>query len=392
MRWSWKIAEVAGIGIFVHWTFVLIVGWVAYVYAAQAGRLSAALDGIIFLLAVFACIVAHELGHALTAKRFGIRTRDITLLPIGGVARLERMPEEPMQELLVAAAGPAVTAVLAAALGALAIALHGVESLFVADAMNAPLLSKLAWVNAFLLGFNLLPAFPMDGGRMLRALLHTAMDYAKATRIAATIGQVMAVLFGVVGLFVFGNPFLVIIAIFVYLGASAEAQAAEQKVMTAGVPVRVAMVTQFRALAPDSTIDEAVQALLADAQQDFPVIENGQVVGVLTRSALFRAVAEGGGTQRRVADVMTKACKPVSENDMLDRAFERMRENECTVLPVVRGGDLVGMLTLENVGEWMMIQNAMRQAGAASTPATPATAMMPTTTARTMRPGSEGAR
>jgi Zn-dependent protease/CBS domain-containing protein len=364
MRWSWKIATVAGIGIYVHWTFVLIVAWVAYIYAAQAGRLLAAVDGIIFLLALFACIVAHELGHALTARRFGIRTRDITLLPIGGVARLERMPEEPLKEFLVAVGGPIVTAVLALVFAAMAVAMWGPQSLLELDAMRSPLVVRLAWVNAFLLGFNLLLAFPMDGGRMLRALLHTAMDYAKATRIAALIGQGMAVLFGIVGFFI--NPFLIIIAFFVFLGAQAEVQAAQVKSLTSGVPVRAAMVTNFRTLSPHATLHEAVQMLLSGEQQDFLVVENGQVRGVLTRAALLRAVAENGDVTKRVGELMSTECKPVQENEMLERAFERMRENGCPVLPVLRRGELVGMLTLENVGEWMMIQNAVRRSHARS--------------------------
>ena len=359
MRWSWKVATVAGIGIYVHWTFLLIVAWIAYIYASSAGRLLAAIDGIVFVLALFACVVAHELGHALTAKRFGIRTRDITLLPIGGVARLERMPEEPLREFLVAVAGPIVTAVLALVFATAAVMLWGVQSLFEMDMMQSPLIVRLAWVNAFLLAFNLLPAFPMDGGRMLRALLHTAMDYAKATRIAATVGQGFAVLFGIIGFFI--NPFLIIIAFFVFLGAHAEVQAAQVKSLTGGVPVRAAMVTNFRTLSPNATLHEAVQMLLSGEQQDFPVVENGQVLGVLTRAALLRAVAESGNAARRVTELMSMECKPVQENEMLERAFERMRENGCPVLPVVRHGELVGMLTLENVGEWMMIQNAMRR-------------------------------
>lgn len=359
MRWSLKIATVAGIGIFVHWTFVLIVAWIAYIYAAQAGRASAAIDGVIFVLAVFACIVAHELGHALTARRFGIGTRNITLLPIGGVARLERMPEEPMQELLVAVGGPIVTAVLAAVFALIAVPLHGEASLLMLDPIESPLLVRLAWVNGFLLAFNLLPAFPMDGGRVLRALLHTSMDYARATRVAGIIGQAMAVLFGLFGLFI-ANFILVIIAIFVFLGAQAEVNAAQMKFLTSGVAVREAMVTAFRTLSPGATLKEAVALLLAGEQQDFPVVENGSVIGVLTRSDLLKRVATDGVTDRQVGEIMNRGCKPANDDEMLERAFGRMRENGYPVLPVLRDGELVGILTLENIGEWMMVRDAMQ--------------------------------
>ena len=219
MRWSWKLATVAGIGIYVHWTFFLIIGWIVMIRLGEGANAAGVLEGVAFILALFACVVLHELGHALTAKRFGIQTRDITLLPIGGVARLERMPEEPIQEFLVALAGPAVNVVIAAILAGVLWLSRGSSGFVLESLQSTDFLMNLLVVNVFLVLFNLLPAFPMDGGRVLRALLtHFTGDYVAATQVAASIGQMMAILFGIVGLFVIYNPFLVFIALFVYLG------------------------------------------------------------------------------------------------------------------------------------------------------------------------------
>jgi len=364
MSWSWRVATIAGIGIYVHWTFILILGWAAYIYAREGGA-GAIAEGLAFIVAVFACIVAHELGHALTARRFGIRTRDITLLPIGGLARLERMPEDPTQELLVALGGPAVTLAIAALLLAASLLLWPAVELINLDIVEGNFIVRLMWVNAILLGFNLLPAFPMDGGRVLRAALHYRMAYVDATRIASTVGQIMAICFGILGLFF--NWFLLFIAIFVYLGAQQEARFAEVRSALSGVPVRSVMETAYRTLALDTTVSQAIDALLDGEQKDFPVIEDGRIIGLLTRSRLVEALRQRGG-EGPIHEVMLRDCAPVEDDEMLDRVVERMEQNGCATLPVVRGGRLVGILTMENVGEWIMIQDARRERRRAQRP------------------------
>lgn len=364
MNWSWKIASVAGIGINVHWTFVLIIGWVVITRLGEHKGAADVVEGVAFVLAIFACIVLHELGHALTAKRFGIRTRDITLLPIGGVARLERMPEEPIQELLVALAGPAVNVVIALVLAAVLFVTRDLSSFTVEALGEHDFLLDLLTVNIFLVIFNLLPAFPMDGGRVLRAALaHFTGDYVGATQAAASVGQVMAILFGIAGLFT--NPFLVFIALFVYLGAQEEAHMVQMRSIFRGVPVRQAMMTRVRSLAPDDPLSAARDELLAGSQQDFPVVDGGRLVGLLPRAALLKSLSDAG-EDARVRDVMHADCGTVEDTEMLDRVFQRMREQGCPTLPVLHNGQFVGLVTLENVGELMMIQSALAQRKARS--------------------------
>jgi Zn-dependent protease len=324
--------------------------------------------GIGLVLAVFGCVVLHELGHALAARRYGIQTKDITLLPIGGIARLERMPEDPKQELVVAIAGPAVNVAIAAALfGALYVVNRATAFWHLEESARGILIQagitsflvNLLSVNIWLVAFNMLPAFPMDGGRVLRALLAMRWPYVRATRTAAAIGRVMAVLFGVWGLFS-GHFLLMVIALFIFIAGHAEAQMAEARATFRGVTVGQAMITRFWALSPDDSLSVAVEALLTGHQQDFPVLERGRLVGMLSRAALVRALSDGG-LNVRVGSAMTENCTAISEAEPLDQAFQRIQRSECSTLPVLRDGQLVGLLTVENVGEWVMVQSALAE-------------------------------
>ena len=367
MKRSLKIGSVAGIGIFLHWTFGLLLLGVPAFYLWQGATAQAALVGTGIILAVFACVVLHELGHALTARRFGVTTRDITLYPIGGIARLQRIPEEPMKEFWIAVAGPAVNVAIAAALGALAVALGATlqpqVALFTPEGpQSGNILATLLWINAALALFNLLPAFPMDGGRVLRALLATRLTYARATQIAANVGQAMALGFGLLGLFV-GNLILLFIAVFVYLGARQEARQATLRQATQGLRVRQAMMTRFQALTAGDSLGDAADELLAGTDHDFPVVregggENGRVAGLLTRQQLIQALSEGG-REASVGEVAEAECFTAEADDNLDEVFQRMRGQQCTTVPVTERGRLVGLLTMENVAELMMISSAL---------------------------------
>jgi Zn-dependent protease/predicted transcriptional regulator len=358
VRWSFRLGTVAGIPLFVHATFPLLLAWVVFVHARQGASLAATLAGLLFVLALFGCVVLHEFGHALTARRYGIVTRDITLLPIGGLARLTRMPREPGQELRVALAGPAVNVGIALLLwGLLALTGGGVSPLQLGVA-EGPFLQRLLVVNVSLAVFNLLPAFPMDGGRVLRALLATRLPYVRATRIAATAGQGMALLFGFVGLL--ANPLLLFIALFVWIGASQEAATVEMGSSLAGVPVRSAMLTEFRVLRPHDTLQHAVELILAGSQQDFPVVDQDRVVGLLLRSELIAALPRTG-TDAAVATVMRTDFETATSEEALDAALPRLRTGPGP-MPVLEGDRLVGLVTSENVGEFLAIQASLAKA------------------------------
>ena len=367
MKWSWKMARIAGIDVYIHATFLLIIGWVVLSHWRQGQDAAGVVGGVLFILAIFACVLLHELGHALAARKFGIKTRDITLYPIGGVARLERMPDKPLQELWVALAGPAVNVVIAAGLFVWLRATAGLVPLQELTVTTGPFLERLLVVNLFLVGFNLLPAFPMDGGRVLRATLALRMEYTRATQVAATIGQGMALLFGFLG--IFGNPMLIFIALVVWMGAAGEASMVQMKSSLAGIPISRAMVTDFRMLGPRDTLARAVELILQGAQQDFPVLENGRIVGVLTRAALLPALAQRGQSTP-VAEIMQREFQFADSAEMLETAFQRLQTCECHTIPVTHEGRLVGLVTSENVGEFLMIQAALKER-AASAPIPP---------------------
>jgi CBS domain-containing protein len=290
------------------------------------------------------------------ARRYGIKTRDITLLPIGGIARLEQMPEKPMQEFWVALAGPAVNVVIAAVLFVGLAATGGFSPVEDISVTSGSFWQRLAMLNLFLVGFNLLPAFPMDGGRVLRSLLATRLGRRRATVIAANVGQGMAILFGIVG-FLY-NPFLIFIAIFVYLGAQAEAGMVEMQSALEGRRVRDAMMTRVRTLAAQDPLTKAVQELLAGSQQDFPVLENDQPIGILRRNDLVKALSEGR-REAVVSDAMCRDCATVDEAAPLKPAVESMHARQCATVPVMASGRLVGLLTLENISEMIMVNSAM---------------------------------
>ena len=359
MKWSWKIGRLWGIDIYMHATFLLIVGWVAVSYWLELHSWNAVLSGVIFILAIFACVVLHEYGHALTARRFGVKTRDITLYPIGGVARLERIPEKPIEELWVALAGPAVNVGISAVLFVYLFLTNGFGLFHGFDIASGSFLVRLLEINALLAGFNLLPAFPMDGGRVLRALLAMNMDYVHATQVAANVGQAMAFIFGFAGLFI--DPFLLFIAFFIWIGAGQEANLAQVKNSLGGIPVGRAMITNFETLSPADTLAKVVELIIAGSQHDFPVVEDGRLAGILDRETFIKALAERGQADL-VADVMRHGIPEVDTHEMIDSAMERLNSNSVKTLPVTHAGKLVGLITSENITEFLMIRSALHEA------------------------------
>jgi Zn-dependent protease len=357
MKWSWKIGTFAGIDVYMHATFLIIIAFVAYSYWLQEPTLNSVASGVGFILALFACVLLHEYGHALTARRYGIKTRDITLLPIGGLARLEKMPDNPREELWVALAGPAVNVVIGAILFVVLQITNSLAPLAEMEVATGSFLGRLMVVNFFLVGFNLIPAFPMDGGRVLRALLAMRLEYTRATQIAASLGQGLAILFGFIGLF--SNPTLLFIAFFVWIGAAQEASMVQMKSALGGIPVSRVAISEFKALSPRDPLSMAVKLILEGSQQDFPVVENGEVVGVLTRSDLLKALARQGESGL-VEDVMRRDFATIDSFEMLETALVKIQTCGCQTLPVTRGSRLVGILTMDNVGEFLAIQAALR--------------------------------
>ena len=355
MKWSIKIGKFVGIDVYMHLTFLLLVGWVAMVHWQRSQSVGAALVGVLFILAIFMCVVLHEFGHALMARRYGIATRDIILLPIGGVARLEKIPSQPLQELWVALAGPAVNVLIAAALFVWLQATASWEPLQRLTVTTGPLLERLMAVNLFMIAFNMIPAFPMDGGRVLRAAMATRLNYDRATRIAASIGRAIAVLFGLMGLFY--NPFLLFIALFVWLGATQEAALTRMKSAVGGIPVHQVMLSEFKTLATDDSLQRAEKFTLAGTQKDFPVVSDGILEGVLRQTDLLSALSRMDA-HATVASIIRKDASTVESTDMVDTVITKLSECRCNLLPVTREGKLVGVVTTDNLGAFMRLREA----------------------------------
>lgn len=354
MRWSARLGRFAGIDVYVHATFLLLLAYFAAVYWSETGTLAGVLAGLALILMLFVCVLLHEYGHALTARRFGVATRHITLLPIGGVALLESMPKEPRQEVAVALAGPAVNLVIAAAAWAL-IEAGGLPGGLLALDTNAGFLPSLLFANLALAIFNLIPAFPMDGGRVLRALLSMRMDRVRATRVAATIGQGLAVALGLAGLYL--NPVLILIAVFVWMGAGAEASAMEADSRLARQPAVRAMTTTFATLAPHDPLSRAIDLALAGVQKDFPVVAGDRVIGVVAQPAILRALRDGGA-DAPVASVMSPALTADVSATLAD-LIAHMRQRDARLVCMTEHGRLVGVVDLAHIAEYLRLRAAL---------------------------------
>ena len=357
MKGSLVIGKVAGIKIQIHWSFSLLVLWVLLSNVKAGGEITAGLFNVGLVLVLFICVTLHELGHALMAKHYKITTRSITLLPIGGVAALEKMPEKPAEELAVAIAGPAVNVVIASLLWIFLPAetymeqsAEGLERMFNEPSWTAFLL--YVWVaNIVLVLFNLIPAFPMDGGRILRALLGFRMTRAKATDIAAKLGQAVSFLFLILGLFI--NPFLVVIAIFVYFGAFAENQMVQQGAQLDGHWVKEALLTDIHPIPVDATLKTAIDIMLHGTEKDFVIIDAGQVCGILLHSDIIRYASQ---PDKAVSELMHSEFPVVNAKDGLAETLNVMRQSGLKFLPVLEDRKLRGAISTENISEFILLR------------------------------------
>ena len=342
------IVRAFGVPIRLHFTFLLLLAFLMFI--GIRGKQSGAFTAL-YILALFGSVVLHELGHALVARRYGIRTIEIVMFPIGGLARLDRQPRA-REELWIAIAGPAVNLVIAAAIYTyltLTGTLAPIESMSDPDHPN--LLQRIGAGNLILAVFNLLPAYPMDGGRVLRALIAFRRPEDDATRVAAGAGQMLAILMGLYGL-LSANFMLMFVAMFVYLGATQEAAVAKGRILTVGHRVREAMITDFRTLEHGATIRDAGNVLLSTSQQDFPVMAGSQVLGLLTRSRLMRAMMTDG-PEAYVAGSMDRDFTRLNPDADLSESLTAIGNSAALVMD---GDQLVGLLTAENLTEFLLLR------------------------------------
>lgn len=354
MKWSIKIARFAGIDVFVHWTFFILLGWILWSNLRSGQSLGESLTGVWFILALFACVVLHEFGHALMARRFGVGTRHITLLPIGGVASIEKIPEKPAEELWVAIAGPAVNVAIAALI-ALGFWLSGKQGDWLALAQpiqSGNFLSGLLLVNISLVLFNMVPAFPMDGGRVLRALLAMKIGRPRATEWAARIGQLLAI--GFIFLGALFNFWLIFIGLFIYLGAGAEANYESTQSLIAQYVVGDVVMHQYTVLHASSSIDYAVRLLLDGQEKEFLVEEEERIAGTLTRDDLIKGLQQYG-KEDPISSIYRKEVVRLEHDMPLTEAYRQMNETGSQICPVYRDGGLIGVLNQENVMEVIMV-------------------------------------
>ncbi len=358
--WSIRVATLAGTEVRIHLTFLILLAWVGWVAYSQGG-ISAALGSVGFISSIFLCVLLHEFGHVAAALHYGIKTPDITLLPIGGVARLERMPRRPSEEFVVAICGPLVNVFIALLLFVFLRAVPSFNLEF--DPLSGSFAQRLMQWNLLMVAFNMIPAFPMDGGRVLRSGLAMMMDYGQATRVAASIGQGIAAMGFFVAIFMF-HPFLLIIALFIYMSAGQEAAMVGQEEATRGLTVADAMVTDFHVLQDDARLGEAVEVLLKGSQHDFPVLDAaGRLAGMLTRTRLIGALAQHG-MSHPVRDALEPAGETLDSRAGLADAMQILRASPLPGLPVMdAAGRLIGLLTTENLGEMMMVRAALARGG-----------------------------
>ena len=352
-KWSLYLGSVTGIKVFIHWTFLILIAWIFFIEIRTDHGLSAGIWGVLFILALFACVVLHEFGHAITARRFNISTRDITIYPIGGIASLEAMPSKPSQELQVALAGPLVNFIIALVFWIVLKSLgltHGLGNLLSLKLSSTSFGLNLMYANVLLGAFNLIPAFPMDGGRVLRSLLAMKIDSAKATFLAARTGQFLAMVFVFLGFFY--DFWLVFIGLFIFLGASAESKFEAMKHSLDDVRALNVMMPKFTVLHPDDKLEVAAKHLLNTNEKSFLVIDNDKVVGILDYRTIVRGLHEGKQNQK-IETLMHKEFYWLENEEVLSDKFQLMEQAKQSLFPVRKNNKLVGIITMENLDKWI---------------------------------------
>jgi Zn-dependent protease len=339
-----------GVPIRLHFTFVLLL---IFLLVIGLGSDQSPAYYSLFILAMIGSVLLHEFGHSFISSLYGIRTLEIVMYPIGGVARMAR-PAKPREEFWIALTGPVVNLLIAGAICGVMYSQNKAFNVFALDQpSDANLADRIVLGNLILAGFNLLPAFPMDGGRMFRALISKIRSEYEATRIATWSGRMLAISMGLYG-FIY-MPMLAFVAFFIYLGAANEGAASRGRSLTQGIPVRAAMVTEYHTLPHGSTVRDAANLLLATSQQDFPVVHGDQVIGLLGRNALLRGMAVDGGVSY-VASYMEREFATVAADKDLSEILPAMAHAGACAL-VMEEGRLLGMLTAENLSQFLLLRS-----------------------------------
>jgi len=353
MQWSINLTKISGIPIRLHATFLLLL--------AIAGMGGSGARGMMMLVLVFCCVLLHELGHSFIARRYGVEVESITLLPIGGVAAMKSLPKTPRAELFIALAGPAVSVLLGVLFTGLSVQFYGEGILrtIIYNHYNAPLMGELAAINFILAGFNLIPAFPMDGGRILRAILWSRKNFFRATQIASQSGQGLAVGFFLASLITGFNFWLTLIAVFIYFGAEAEGKAAEWRETISDATVADAMQRPIRILQPDEPVSTAVDIMLATGQEYFPVMENKKTIGIVSKTAILQAI-RSGGSWRKAEEIMTTELIYCSPFDTLAGLADTMERRNLSFVPVMYEDKIVGLVTPEIIWQYQAMKKNQR--------------------------------
>ena len=357
MKGSFKLGSIAGIGIFIHWSFTLLIAYIVYSNYRSGHNAEQIMWAVIFILSIFVTVFLHELGHALAAKKYNIKTKDITILPIGGLARLERIPEKPKEELIVAIAGPAVNIALALITG-LFITLPEIKELTIqlsGGVNQSNFFLNFFIVNIWLAIFNLIPAFPMDGGRVLRAILSMKVERHIATKIAARIGQLLAV--GFIFLGFYSNPFLIFIGLFIILGAQGEVEMTKAGFMLRGIFVKDIVMKHYETIDENDIVENAVKQLLNGQCKNFLVTSQNNPVGSLSRDEIIEALSNNGN-RATIHAVMNKSPLRLSVQEPIEAAYQKMLGNKNGLAIVYDNQQFVGVLDLDNILEFIMIKNA----------------------------------
>jgi len=341
MKWSLYIGKPAGIKVFIHWTFILLVIWLSWMHLQQGHGLFEILIGLLFLAALFACVTLHEFGHALAARRYGIGTQDINLLPIGGVARLESMPEDPKEELVVAIAGPAVNVVIAIGLYLIMLVMGQSDMELSHHITGGNFLADLLLINIILVLFNLIPAFPMDGGRVLRALLAFKMKRGKATQVAASVGQLLAIGFVLFGLFY--NPFLLFIGIFVFLGAGAEANQVGLQESLREVKAKDLITTDFHVLPQTASVSMAAAAFMESREPELVVTDEERFVGIASYKLIIEEMQKGH-FDNPVINLVKEQVQTLTPDTLIYELLPQVQQSGQHIFPVLDEDRLVGVI------------------------------------------------